>query len=85
VVARREQLDEHGVVHEYDEVLSGEALEGGPVMLSWRDVRSSGRSAAEGYNVVIHEFAHVLDMADGLADGVPPLPADIPRASGSPR
>ena len=80
VVARREHLDEHGVVHEYDERLSGEAVEGGPVMLSWRDVRSSGRTAAEGYNVVIHEFAHVLDMADGLADGVPLLPADIPRA-----
>ena len=34
--------------------------------------------AAEGaewaYNVVIHEFAHVIDMADGSADGVPPLP-----------
>ena len=80
VVARRQHLDEHGLMHEYDEVLSGEAVEGGPVMLSWRDVRSSGRTAAEGYNVVIHEFAHVLDMADGVADGVPLLPADIARA-----
>lgn len=80
VVARRQHLDEHGVMHEYDEWLSGEAVEGGPVMLSWHDVRSSGRTAAEGYNVVIHEFAHVLDMADGLADGVPLLPADMARA-----
>lgn len=79
VVARRQHLDEHGVVHEYDETLAGEAVEGGPVMLSWRDVRSSGRSAADGYNVVIHEFAHVLDMADGVADGMPILPRDIPR------
>lgn len=79
VVARRRQLDEHGVEHEYEELLSGEALEGGPVMLSWRDVRGSGRSAAEGYNVVIHEFAHVLDMADGRADGVPLLAKDITR------
>ena len=79
VVARRESMDEHGVVHEYDEVLSGEAVEGGPVMLSWRDVRGSGRSADEGYNVVIHEFAHVLDMADGVADGVPLLPPSLPR------
>jgi Mlc titration factor MtfA (ptsG expression regulator) len=23
---------------------------------------------------VIHEFAHVLDLRDGVADGVPPLP-----------
>lgn len=77
VVAPRQQLDEHGVLHEYDEWLTGEAVQGGPVMLSWRDVRSSGRTAGEGYNVVIHEFAHVLDMADGVADGRPPLPADV--------
>ncbi|HSQ71862.1 MAG TPA: M90 family metallopeptidase, partial [Rubrivivax sp.] len=81
VVARREVADDDGIVHQYDEVLAGEAMEGGPVMLSWQDVRVAGRSAAQGYNVVIHEFAHVLDMADGLADGVPLLPADIPPAA----
>ncbi len=80
VVARRVVADDDGVVHEYDEVLSGEAMEGGPVMLSWPDVRGAGRSAALGYNVVIHEFAHVLDMADGVADGVPLLPADLTPA-----
>jgi len=74
VVARREVMDEDGVVHHYDEELSGEAMEGGPVMLSWRDVADAGDSAAWGYNVVIHEFAHVLDMRDGAADGVPLLP-----------
>jgi len=80
VVARREMTDDDGVVHAWDEVLSGEAMEGGPVMLSWHDVRSAGRSAAAGYNVVIHEFAHVLDLADGVADGMPVLPPEIPRA-----
>jgi MtfA peptidase len=80
VLARREHLDEDGVVHAYDEPLSGEAVPGGPVMLSWRDVRGSGRHAAHAYNVVIHEFAHVLDMADGRADGVPTLPHDIASA-----
>ena len=78
--ARRQHEDETGVWHEYEEVLSGEALEGGPVMLSWRDVRGAGASAARGYNVVIHEFAHVLDMADGQIDGVPLLPPGLPRA-----
>jgi hypothetical protein len=78
VIARREFADENGVVHEYDEVLAGEAMEGGPVMLSWRDVRRAGHSAAQGYNVVIHEFAHVLDMADGRANGVPLLPPELP-------
>lgn len=74
VVARREVTDDDGIVHAYDEVLAGEAMEGGPVMLSWHDVRTAGESADWGYNVVIHEFAHVLDMGDGQADGVPPLP-----------
>lgn len=73
VVARREVVDDDGIVHSYDEVLTGEAMQGGPVMLSWRDVAESGESADWGYNVVIHEFAHVLDMGDGEADGVPPL------------
>jgi len=76
---RRETTDDDGIVHAYEEVLSGEAMEGGPVMLSWRDVRGAGSTAALGYNVVVHEFAHVLDMADGLADGVPLLPASIAR------
>lgn len=79
-VVRRETTDDDGIVHEFDEVLSGEAVVGGPVMLSWRDVRSAGAKAPLGYNVVIHEFAHVLDMADGVADGVPQLPPDIPRS-----
>jgi Mlc titration factor MtfA (ptsG expression regulator) len=74
VVAQREFTDEAGVVHEYEEELSGEAMHGGPVMLSWVDVDEAGESAELGYNVVIHEFAHVLDMRDGEADGVPPLP-----------
>jgi Mlc titration factor MtfA (ptsG expression regulator) len=73
VVARRETTDDDGIVHAWDEVVSGEAMAGGPVMLSWRDVAESGESADWGYNVVIHEFAHVLDMGDGEADGMPPL------------
>ena len=80
VVARREVADENGLVHSYEEVLAGEAMQGGPVMLSWRDVRAAGSRASQGYNVVIHEFAHVLDMANGVCDGVPPLPPELPRA-----
>jgi MtfA peptidase len=76
VSARRQHQDDDGVVHEYNEVLAGEAMQGGPVMLSWPDVRASGLTG-QGYNVVIHEFAHVLDMADGRADGVPLLPPGL--------
>lgn len=77
VVARRRHEDEAGIVHEYDEELAGEAMEGGPLMLSWNAVAVSDDPAEFGadavFNVVIHEFAHVLDMRDGVADGVPPL------------
>ncbi len=74
VVARREVVDDDGVVHQYDEELSGEAMHGGPVMLSWRDVADAGESAIDGYNVGIHGFVHVLDMRNGDADGIPALP-----------
>jgi Mlc titration factor MtfA (ptsG expression regulator) len=75
VLARREIVDEHGVVHEYEEPLAGEAMPDGPIMLSWQDV--SAASSESGYNVVIHEFVHKLDLRDGEADGCPPLPADF--------
>jgi len=74
-VARREAVDDAGVVHHYKEVLLGEAMEGGPVMLSWQAVDDSRHSTAAGTSVVIHEFAHKIDMRDGAADGCPPLPA----------
>lgn len=77
VVAQRTVQDADGVVHEYDEELAGEAMEGGPLMLAWNAIAVSNDPAQFGvdevFNVVIHEFAHVIDMRDGLADGVPPL------------
>lgn len=79
MLARREWLDDDGVVHHYDEVLAGEAMEGGPVTLSWPDVAAAGATAAQGYNLVIHEFVHKLDMRDGAADGCPPLPSRAER------
>ena len=74
VRARREQMDEDGVVHEYHEVLSGEAMEQGPVMLNWRDVAAAESAAQQGCNLVIHEFAHKFDSRTGTTDGCPPLP-----------
>lgn len=79
VRARREAMDEDGIVHAYDEVLSGETVEGGPVTLSWRDVRGASHTAEDGYNVVIHEFAHVLDMGNGRLDAMPALPTSIDK------
>ena len=73
MLAPREVHDEIGVVHHYQEELSGEAMVGGPVTLSWRDVQEA--STEDGYNLVIHEFVHKLDMRDGQADGCPPMPS----------
>lgn len=74
VVAPREFMDDDGVVHEYEEELAGEAMEGGPLMLAWSELQPDpALGAGPVYNVVIHEFAHVLDMANGAADGIPPL------------
>lgn len=73
----RRQTDDAGVVHESVEALAGEAMDGGPVVLSWEDVATGPRE--HGTNVTIHEFVHKLDLADGEADGIPPLPASRRR------
>jgi MtfA peptidase len=66
-------VDEAGVVHQSDEAIAGEAWEGGPVLLSWPDVWASTDFEATGMNLVIHEFAHKIDMLNGEIDGIPPL------------
>jgi Mlc titration factor MtfA (ptsG expression regulator) len=53
--------------------LLGEARYRGPVCLSWDEVLEGGRHPGKGENLVFHEFAHQLDMADGYVDGTPPL------------
>ncbi|NTV09711.1 MAG: zinc-dependent peptidase [Zoogloea sp.] len=75
----RSQMDEAGVVHEFDDTVLGEAWEGGPVLLSWFGGEDAGE-APQDTNVVIHEFAHKLDMANGAADGMPSLHAGMSRA-----
>lgn len=76
-VIPRSVTDEDGVVHEYDDEVLGEAWEGGPVLVSWHaeDERPAG------VNVVIHEFAHKLDMANGEVDGLPLLRPGMSRAA----
>jgi MtfA peptidase len=69
---RRSEMDEQGVLHEWEDDLAGEALPGGPVVLSW-----DAAAHDSGMNVVIHEFAHKLDMVNGAADGAPPLHAGM--------
>jgi len=71
----REYEDEAGVVHMTRDPMAGEAWLGGPVILSYEDVAlaADAEQRVAGYNVVIHEFAHKLDMRSGDPNGFPPL------------
>ncbi len=71
LIRDRESVDEAGVVHTRDEILSGEAWDQGPVILAWQDIAASGRG--DGYDVVAHECAHKLDLLEGGMNGCPPL------------
>jgi MtfA peptidase len=76
-IIAREFEDEAGVVHRHREQLAGESMPGGPVVLSWSDVEAGADWDSAGMNLVIHEFAHKLDMRNGDANGCPPLPAGM--------
>lgn len=51
----------------------GESSEFGSVVLAWDSVLRGGYNHEDGLNLVIHEFAHQLDQANGGADGAPIL------------
>ena len=73
----REYVDDIGVVHQTRHPLAGESWQGGPLILSWADVNYIDDGA--GVNVVIHEFAHKLDMLNGAPNGYPPLHKGMQR------
>jgi Mlc titration factor MtfA (ptsG expression regulator) len=70
---KQQHMDEAGVLHEWDEELAGEALDqGGAVLLSWQDLMQT-QAPGLPFNLVIHEFAHKIDMGRGAANGFPPF------------
>ena len=75
----REVSDDAGVVSSEEEALSGESWSHGPVILSWDDIVADMAEPHPGHNVVIHEFAHKLDMLNGSANGMPPLHSGMIR------
>jgi len=77
----REEMDESGIVHHSRDILAGESWHGGPLVLSLADVAASGQG--EGVNVVLHEFAHKLDMLNSDANGFPPLHRGMDAAAWS--
>ncbi len=70
---RQQHVDEAGVLHEWDEALAGEAVDqGGAVVLSWQDLMQPQEPGLP-WNLVIHEFAHKIDMGRGAPNGLPPF------------
>jgi Mlc titration factor MtfA (ptsG expression regulator) len=66
--------DEHEqIVSEYTEDRSGESWDVGVVILSWEDIIDYTSTGRGGYNLVLHEFAHQLDLENGAMDGMPRL------------
>jgi len=74
-VVNRSRPDEYGLVTDRRHVLAGESWSDGRVILSWSSVERSVADFSDGFNVVLHEFAHQLDHQDGATNGVPPLPS----------
>ncbi len=72
-IADRDEEDEDGVVHRSRRAMAGESWMDSQVVLSWADVMAGAQEADDGYNVVIHEFAHQLDHQTGFANGSPVL------------
>jgi Mlc titration factor MtfA (ptsG expression regulator) len=72
-VVQMEESDEAGVVMSERHVLSGESWSQSQVILSWEDVLEGAAVADDGFNVVIHEFAHQLDQEAGYANGAPEM------------
>jgi len=69
--AHRHEVDDAGVHHEWEEDLDGESWQRGPVILSAADLDVTGE--CDGFNVVIHEMAHKIDMLSDGPNGCPPL------------
>lgn len=70
-VAPEPEIGPGGIVDETPQERIGESWVHGSVVLSWQDVEHGG--AADGVNVVFHEFAHQLDHESGSDDGAPSL------------
>ena len=69
-VYEAEHVDYDGVVETRKRSRrAGESWHRGPIVLAWSSVSQGAANAGDGYNVVLHEFAHQLDSEDGGADG----------------
>lgn len=61
------------LVSEHMSHRAGESWHRGPVILAWDNVLFGSRTLGDGFNVVLHEFAHKLDEENSIVDGAPKL------------
>lgn len=71
IVKRGTKYVGDGMFTDDDDPIIGEAIHRGPVLISWDAAAQQAREPQRGENVVYHEFAHRLDMLDGVSDGTP--------------
>jgi Mlc titration factor MtfA (ptsG expression regulator) len=62
-----------GVVSDGPFPVLGSASFNGPVVVAWDAALHAARHPERGHNVVYHEFAHKLDMTNGIINGTPLL------------
>ncbi|MGB8701684.1 MAG: M90 family metallopeptidase [Thermosynechococcaceae cyanobacterium] len=67
----------NGIVEERQVARLGESWNADQLVLSWAQVQYDLAHWTDGTNVILHEFAHQLDQADGRAEGVPILPPEL--------
>lgn len=63
----------HGLATDAPELIHGQTAWRGTVTIAWHAARRAARAPEHGVDVVLHEFAHVLDGIDGTIDGTPPI------------
>jgi len=75
IVPRRRQgvLELPPTAPAVETAILGQAFQRGAVIIAWDRALAGARDEDGDDNVVLHEFAHEIDMHDGAADGTPPL------------